>query len=121
VAANTGGAIDEYLKTIEPEKRKALERIRALAKKIVPSAEEVISYRMPTLKYAGKPFLGFDAHANHIGIYPYSGQVIAALKDALQRYEVTKGAIRIPLDKPIPKTILSKVIKCRLGFIRALG
>jgi uncharacterized protein YdhG (YjbR/CyaY superfamily) len=111
--------IDDYLKNVEPGKRKELQRIRVLAKEIVPSAEEVISYGMPTLKFAGKPFLGFDAHANHIGIYPYSAQVIATLKDQLHAYGLTKGAIRVPLDKPMPKAILSKVIKCRLQAIRA--
>ena len=61
--------IDEYLAKVEPAKREALERIRALAKKAVPEADETISYGMPPLKYQGKPFLGFDAHGNHIGIY----------------------------------------------------
>ncbi len=63
-------AIDEYLARVEPAKRKALERIRALAKKAVPEADETISYGMPTLKFQGKPFLGFDAHTNHIGVLP---------------------------------------------------
>ncbi len=62
--------IDDYLARVEPAKRKALERIRALAKKAVPEADESISYGKPTLKSQGKPFLGFDAHTNHIGVYP---------------------------------------------------
>ncbi len=111
--------IDDYLKNVEPAKRKELQRIRVLAKEIVPSAEEAISYGMPTLKYQGKPFLGFDAHANHIGIYPYSGDVIATLKAELHAYSLSKGAIRVPLEKPIPKTLLRKVIACRLQAIRA--
>lgn len=111
--------IDDYLENVEPTKRRELERIRALAKKAVPSAEETISYGMPTLKYAGKPFLGFDAHKKHIGIYPYSGQVIGTLKDDLQAYETSKGAIRVPLDNPISNTLLRKVIDCRLEAIRA--
>ena len=86
--------IDEYLAKVEPAKRKELERIRALAKKAVPEAEETIGYGMPTLKYQGKPFLGFDAHANHIGVYPYSGRVIETLSEELRAYETTKGAIR---------------------------
>jgi uncharacterized protein YdhG (YjbR/CyaY superfamily) len=53
--------------------RERAQRIRTLAKQAVPGAEEAITYGMPTLKYKGKPFLGFDAHKNHIGIYPYSG------------------------------------------------
>jgi len=113
--------IDDYLKNTDPSKRKELERIRMLAKKIVPDAEEAISYGMPTLKHQGKPFLGFDAHKNHIGIYPYSGQVIERLKDNLHGYGLSKGAIRVPLEKPISESTLEQIINCRLeqleGFL----
>jgi uncharacterized protein YdhG (YjbR/CyaY superfamily) len=111
--------IDDYLKNIETPKREALERIRTLAKTIVPNAEEAISYGMPTLKYHGKPFLGFDAHKNHIGIYPYSGQVIETLKDQLQDYGLSSGAIRVPFDKPISESLLAQVINVRLKQIEA--
>jgi uncharacterized protein YdhG (YjbR/CyaY superfamily) len=111
--------IDDYLKKIEPSNRKALERIRVLAREVVPSAEEVISYGMPTLKYKGEPFLGFDAHKNHIGIYPFSGHIIETLKDELREYKSTKGAIQVPFDNPISKTTLRKVINARLKAIRA--
>jgi uncharacterized protein YdhG (YjbR/CyaY superfamily) len=112
-------AIDEYLAKVEPGKREALERIRGLAKQVVPEADETISYGMPTLKYRGKPFLGFDAHAKHIGIYPFSGRVIATLGEKLSGYETTKGAIRVPLDTPISERTLRAVIDCRLQAIRA--
>jgi uncharacterized protein YdhG (YjbR/CyaY superfamily) len=109
--------IDDYLTKVETSKRKELERIRTLAKKIVPNAEEAMSYGMPTLKYQGKPFLGFDAHKNHIGIYPYSGQVIEELKDQLHDYTVSKGAIRVPLDHPIAEEMLEQIIHHRLKQI----
>ncbi|MBV8602046.1 MAG: DUF1801 domain-containing protein [Candidatus Eremiobacteraeota bacterium] len=110
--------IDDYFKTIEPAKRKELRRIRALAKKIVPSAEETISYGMPTLKFRGKPFLGFDAHKNHIGIYPYSGKVIPELKEELRGYKVSRGAIQVPFDDPISPKLLGIVIRARLKAIK---
>lgn len=111
--------IDDYLKKVELSKRKELQRIRTLAREIVPKAEETISYGMPTLKYEGKPFLGFDAHKTHIGIYPYSGKVIPELKDELREYSSSKGAMRVPLDRPITKTLLKKIIDCRLRAIKA--
>jgi uncharacterized protein YdhG (YjbR/CyaY superfamily) len=110
--------IDDYLKKVEPVKKKELKRIRTLAREIVPGAEEAIVYGMPTLKYQGMPFLGFDAHKNHIGIYPFSGKVIPELKDQMQDYETTRGAIRVPLDNPMSKSMLRKVINCRLKGIR---
>ena len=111
--------IDDYLKKVEISKRRQLERIRRIAKKAVPGAEEAIVYGMPTLKYQGKPFLGFDAHGKHIGVYPYSGQVIRTLKDRLHDYGLSKGAIRVPLDRPISEKLLKQVIDCRLKAIKA--
>lgn len=111
--------IDEYLEKIEPEIREQLERIRGMAKKIVPEAEETISYGMPTLKYKGKSFLGFDAHSNHLGIYPYGGDEIVAFKDELDKcqYRYTKGAIQVPYDKPISEELLQKIINHRIDRI----
>jgi uncharacterized protein YdhG (YjbR/CyaY superfamily) len=111
-------AIDDFLENVEPRKRKELERIRVLARAIVPSAQETIAYNMPTLTYEGKAFLGFNAHARHIGIYPYSGQVIPQLKDEFVGYAVSKSAIRVPLNQPISKRLLQLVIACRLEAIR---
>lgn len=84
----------------------------------MPSAQETISYAMPTLTYEGEPFLGFDAHTNHIGIYPFSGKVVPQLKAELAAFTTSKGAIRVPLDRPISKQLLKKIIACRLKAIR---
>ncbi|MBV8170390.1 MAG: DUF1801 domain-containing protein [Candidatus Eremiobacteraeota bacterium] len=111
--------IDEYLKEVEPAKRRELARIRALAKKSVPDAEETISYGMPAMTYDGQPFLGFDAHKTHIGIYPFSGRVLPALKETLRGYASSKGALRVPLDKPIPERTLKRIISERLKQIKA--
>jgi uncharacterized protein YdhG (YjbR/CyaY superfamily) len=111
--------IDDYLKKIEPPARNELNRIRRLAKQVVPRAEEAISYGMPTLKYRGKPFLGFDAHAHHIGLYPYSGSVLPKLKAELREFTQSKGALRVPYDKPISKSLLGKIISQRLKAIKA--
>lgn len=118
-AQHTPRDIDAYLQTVEAPKRAALARIRALAHQLVPGAEETISYGMPTLKLQGKPFLGFSARKQHIGIYPYSGQVIETLRDQLQGYGLSTGAIRVPLDPPIPADVLKLIIDCRLEQIRA--
>ena len=109
--------IDEYLKNIEPIKRKQLERIREIAKQVVPDAQEVISYGMPTLTYKGKPFLGFNVHIHHIGIYPYGGEEIKAFKYELKDLKISRGAIRIPYDKPIAESLLKEIIKHRIKRI----
>lgn len=109
--------IDDYLAKVEPEKRKQLERIRAIALSVVPDAQEVISYGMPTLQYHGKSFLGFDAHAQHLGIYPYGGEEIGVFKDKLRAFRLSKGAIRVPYDTPISESLLKEIIIHRIKRI----
>jgi uncharacterized protein YdhG (YjbR/CyaY superfamily) len=109
--------IDDYFKKVDPVKRAQLERIRKIAKQVVPEAQEVISYGMPTLKYKGKSFLGFNTHANHIGIYPYGGEEIELFKDKLRAFGLSSGAIRVPYDKPIPGNLLKEIVKHRIRRI----
>lgn len=113
--------IDEYLGKIELSKRKELERIRKIALQVVPDAQEVISYGMPTLQYNGHSFLGFNAHTNHIGIYPYGGEEIELFKDKLTQlsYKFSSGAIQIPFDHPIPEDLLKQIIQHRINRIKA--
>lgn len=112
--------IDDYLKKITPEKRAHLERIREIAKRVVPQAEDAISYGMPTLKYKGKSFLGFNVHTNHIGVYPYGGEEIEVFKDKLTElsYGFSSGAIRVPFDRPIPESLLTAIITHRINRIK---
>ena len=109
--------IDDYFKKIDPEKRKELERIREIGKKVVPEAEDAISYGMPTLKYKGKSFLGFNVHSNHIGIYPYGGEEIEVFKDKITKlgYGFSSGAIRVPFNNPIPEDLLKEIILHRIA------
>lgn len=112
--------IDTYLQKIGPSKRQQLERIRKIAKEVVPDAKEVISYGMPTLQIKGKSFLGFDAHAHHIGVYPYGGEEIRVFQDKLTKlgYGYSSGAIRVPFDTEIPEKLLKEIIQHRIQRIK---
>jgi uncharacterized protein YdhG (YjbR/CyaY superfamily) len=102
----------------ESVKRAALDRIRKIAKEVVPDATETLSYGMPTMQYKGKSFLGFDAHTNHIGIYPFGGEEIEVFKDKLKDFGLSKGSIRVQYDKPIPESLLKEIIKHRIQRIK---
>jgi len=105
--------IDDYLKNVNTTQRTELERIRAIVLEMLPGAEEAISYGMPTIKYKGKSIIGFDAHSNHIGIYPFSGHVISEIKE-LDKYSQTKGAVQEKLDDLLPKELIQRIIDIRL-------
>jgi hypothetical protein len=46
---------------------------------------------------------------------PFSGSVLAQLADEPKGYTMTKSALHLPVDRPLPKTIVEKLIEVRLG------
>jgi len=107
--------IDDYLATVDADKRAVLEKLRKTIKSIVPKAEECFSYGLPAFRLNGKPVAAFAAAAKHCAYYPMSGSVVAALKEELKDYETSKGAIRFQADKPLPAALVRKLLKARLA------
>jgi uncharacterized protein YdhG (YjbR/CyaY superfamily) len=117
-AANSHAApkdVDEYLAGVPEPARSTLNRVRAAIRSAVPpEATEAISYRMPTFKYRGS-LLAFGAFSNHCSLFPMSYSVIDAYKNELQDFHISKGTIRFPLDKPLPATLVKKLVKARVA------
>jgi uncharacterized protein YdhG (YjbR/CyaY superfamily) len=82
---------------------------------IVPQAEEVISYGMPAFKVDGKIVAGLLANKKHVGYYPFSGSVLHLFEKELVAFSITKSAIHVPVDKPLSKTLIRKLIKARVA------
>jgi len=106
-------SIDEYIATFPKEIQMKLEVVRATIKAAAPEAVEKISYQMPTFFLYGN-LVHFAAFKNHIGLYP-APSGIEAFKHELSQYEGSKGAIRFPLDKPLPLELISKIVKYRVA------
>lgn len=106
--------IDEYLATLSDDKRAALEKLRRAIKAAVPEATECISYEIPTFRLNGKMLVAFGAAAKHCSFYPGAFPV-AAHKAALEAYDTSTGTIRFPPEKPLPATLVSKLIKTRIA------
>ncbi len=104
--------IDEYIANFLPEIQEKLETIRASIRKAAPKAEEAISYMIPTFKLHGN-LVHFAAYKNHIGFYPGAGG-IAAFQEELAGYETSKGTVQFPLDKRLPLTLITKIVRFRV-------
>lgn len=107
--------VDQYLRALEEPKRGTLEALRRAILEIVPDAEEVISYRVPAFRLRGKTIAGFAAFQNHLSYLPFSGSVLPQLADELQGYTMTKSALHFPVDRPLPKALVKKLIAFRLA------
>jgi uncharacterized protein YdhG (YjbR/CyaY superfamily) len=105
--------IDEYIAGFPPDVQVILEKMRLTIRKAAPDAEEKISYQMPTFTLKGN-LVHFAAFKNHIGLYPTSSGTQAFRKE-LSVYEGAKGSIRFPKDKPLPLTLIRKIVKFRVA------
>jgi uncharacterized protein YdhG (YjbR/CyaY superfamily) len=105
--------IDEYLATLADDKRAALENLRRTIKAAAPGAEECISYQMPGFRLHGRMLVWFGAGANHCAFYP--GGIVDAYKSELKAYGTSKGTIRFAPDKPLPASLVRKLVKARIA------
>ena len=110
--------VDEYLRGVEEPKRSTLEALRATILEIVPDAEQVISYRVPAFRVGGKTIAGFAAFNDHLSYLPFSGSVLAQLPDDLEGYTMTKSSLHFPVDRPLPKALVNKLIGVRVRELR---
>lgn len=106
--------IDQYLDGLQEPKRATLARLRQTILAIVPEAEQGISYGVPAFKVRGKTIAGFAAFKNHLSYLPHSGSVFTELKDQLQGYSTSSGALRFSIDEPLPVPLVEKLIAVRL-------
>jgi len=106
--------IDEYLRNLEEPKRSTLEAVRRSILEAVPDAEQVISYRVPAFRSRGKIVAGFAAFKGHLSYLPFSGSVLAKLDDELKGYTMTKSALHFATDRPLPKSLVKKLVAVRL-------
>ena len=102
-------SVDDYLAKLPEDARATLEKIRKAIKTAAPKATEGISYQMPMYKHHGM-LVGFAAFKNHCSIFPGS-KAIATYKDELKAYETSKGTVRFPIGKPLPATLVKKIVK----------
>jgi uncharacterized protein YdhG (YjbR/CyaY superfamily) len=109
----TPANIDEYIAGFPEEVQEILVKIRGVIKESAPGAVEKISYGMPAF-YTGGGLVWFGAYKRHIGLYPRTSEMDAAI-DELSAYKGTKGSVHFPLDQPIPYELIREIVKFRVA------
>ncbi len=104
--------IDEYIASFPKKIQLILQQLRQAIKESAPDAQEAISYRIPAFKLKGN-LVWFAAFKDHVGFYPRASG-IAEFREKLSAYEVSKGTIRFPIDRPIPLDLVKEIVKFRV-------
>jgi uncharacterized protein YdhG (YjbR/CyaY superfamily) len=119
-ARNTDAAkVRAYLATLPPNARKIINGMRAAVRAAAPKATEAISYGFPVFRLDGKAIVWCAAWRNHTSIYPMTAATRRALAGELDEYDVVKGTIRFPLNKPPSSAFVKRLVKARLAELRA--
>jgi uncharacterized protein YdhG (YjbR/CyaY superfamily) len=104
--------VDEYIAKAPKKVQSKLKELRVAIKETAPTAKESISYNIPYYNYEGR-LAWFGLYKTHIGLY-LRPPVVEEHKDELKGYETTKSAIHLPLDKPLPISLIKKLIRARM-------
>ena len=105
--------IDRHLNKFSGAQLETLQHLRETIHSIVPNAKETISYGMPAFEIDGKVVAGFDGFKNHCSYFPHSGSVLEELEGFPEWCEVSKGTLKFPIGKKLPKTLVRKLISVR--------
>jgi uncharacterized protein YdhG (YjbR/CyaY superfamily) len=106
------GSVKEYIAGFPKETQKVLNEVRSAITTAAPDAEEKISYAMPAYHLYGRPLVYFAGYEQHIGFYATPTGHSAFVKE-LSSYKQGKGSVQFPLDKPMPLSLITKIVKFR--------
>ncbi len=114
----TWKSVDEYVAAAPKEVQPKLREIRAAIRDVAPDAGESISYGMAFYNYKGESgfkgrFCYFGLQKAHIGLY-IPPPIMEEHKAELTAYKTTKSALQLPLDKPIPISLIKKLVRERM-------
>ena len=104
-------SVDQYIDTFEGKTLEKLIELRTFLKKLIPEAEECISYNMPAYKLNGV-LVYFAGYKNHIGFYP-TGDGIKHFEPKLSNFKYSTGAIQFPLDNDFPWDLIREIVEYR--------
>jgi uncharacterized protein YdhG (YjbR/CyaY superfamily) len=106
--------VDEYFASLPDDRRKAMTVLRTAITAAAPEAIETIAYGMPALRsHSGQFLVSYDAYKQHYSLFPASERVIEALGAELTPFLSGRGTIRFPADKPIPVSIVRRIVEVR--------
>ncbi len=109
--------VTQYWEGVPEPQRSTLLVVWQRLRQLLPQAQETISYGVPTLKVDGAGVAGVSASKKHCSYLPMSGSVLSSMADELTGYTWSKGALKFPIDQPLPDDLLVALVRARLAEV----
>ena len=103
-------SVEDYLDSLQPEVRTALEDVRATIHAAVPGGEDVISYNMPTLKLGDRRIVHYAGWKKHLSLYP-APEGDDDLRREMAPYLAGKGTLKFPLAQGMPHDLIARIVQ----------
>jgi uncharacterized protein YdhG (YjbR/CyaY superfamily) len=108
-----GKTVEAYIRNSPKESQPLLRKVRRTIQKAAPGAVESISYGVPGYTFNSKPLAYFGAFKHHLGFFA-TPSANTAFRKALSPYKGGKGSIRFPYNRPIPYTLIARMIQYKV-------
>jgi uncharacterized protein YdhG (YjbR/CyaY superfamily) len=109
--------VDEYIASQPEPKRTTLSRMRDMIHQIIPEVGEVMSHGVPYFTYKGKKLCGIAAAKNHMLYFTHTSTILPAMLADLQGYSFGKASVQFPIDTPLPRELLERLVAVRVNEI----
>ncbi len=126
MAKRKSSEVDEYIAKCPKEAQGNLAKIRAAIRAAAPSATERTDYfRMPgysnpRVDFYDGMFAWFSFKKPNIRLH-VPPSVIKAHGKELAGYPTTKAIISFPIGKPVPTTLVKKLVKASMKAMKAIN
>ncbi|HET9426363.1 MAG TPA: DUF1801 domain-containing protein [Gemmatimonadaceae bacterium] len=114
-SAEVAAQIREYHASLPAATRRVLKALQSEVRAAAPAANPAFSYRMPAFAMDGRIVVWFAGWKEHVSLYPVTRAMQRAAGDALARYRHAKGTLRFPVDMPLPRALIRRLIKARVA------
>lgn len=109
--------IDAYVDDVPQPFRAAVQSLRAQLLKGVPEPAEGFSYGVPAVFYRDTAVACYAASKKHLSLFPMGGALIEKYAEELADYSTSSGTIRFTPEHPLPKRLVTKIVRDRLAMI----
>ncbi len=108
--------IDDYIGSQPVEVQAILQELRSIIREAAPGTTEILNYKVPsfTLVDGGKrdQQIMMAGYAKFVGFYPFPS-TLSEFSNELKEYKQGKGSVQFPINKPLPKELIIRMVRFR--------